>query len=82
MKAAKAPKGFHTDLEIWLTLANGVSVNYRWTCPQAIHYASNKALSWARQTMSAAKVSGRSKIVGTSITARYKPGEFKRTGDE
>jgi hypothetical protein len=77
LKRGHAPDGFYTFVEIYVTLANGVSRVYAWSTPMSMNAAMHKAPRWAKQNMRKEQVRGRSTIVRIDLIVKYERGKFR-----
>lgn len=77
-RSAKAPEGQHTQISVFILLANGTSREHVWTTPMGLQPALHKAPRWAKLEMQRDKVPGRSKIVRLTVDAQYRSGIFRR----
>lgn len=77
MKIARAPKGFHTEVDIRVTLKNGNRRYERnWETPLALAPAYHKAMRWLNEELKAENVKGRTTIQRVQVEVRYEEGEY------
>lgn len=81
MRQARAPKGFHTAVDIQITLKGTRRHRREWDTALALAPAYHQAMKWLRDELKANKVSGFTTIQRVQVDVRYEPGDYVHDAD-
>lgn len=81
MKSSKAPPGFHSEVDIKVTLKGNRRLERGWETPIAIKPAYHKAIAWLDEELKAEGVVGRTTVQRIQVDVRYEQGEYVDADD-
>ncbi len=81
MRQARAPKGFHTAVDIMITLKGNRRHRRDWDTPVALAPAYHHALKWIRDELKAGNVKGFTTVQRVQVDVRYEEGEYEDGAD-
>jgi hypothetical protein len=77
VRQARAPKGFHTEVDVQITLKGNRRHRREWDTALALAPAYHQALKWIRDELKEGKVPGFTTIQRVQVDVRYEEGEYE-----